>query len=194
MKQKLFSTVVLLITFILMQSINIFAQDQAAAQKAMADYMTPGKMQNMLAKNVGDWKTQIKIWMQPGAEPVISEGTSHSEMLLGGRYLQTTHAATFMGMPMNGIGIDAFDNGRQVFVSVWIDNMGTGVLTLEGKYDEPSKSLFLSGKMFDPVSGKELKVREVVKFVDENRQTMEMYAEIEGKEFKSMEIEMNRVK
>lgn len=192
MKLKTFLPFVLLIAF-LFQWNNIVAQD-AAAQKAMMDYMTPGKMHDQLSKNVGQWKSKITMWMQPGAEPTVTEGTSVSEMILGGRYLQTKHSADFMGMPMQGIGIDAYDNGKKIFISLWMDNFGTGIMYLEGKYDEATMTLNLSGKMFEPVAGKELKVREVVKFVNENLQKMEMYTETDGKEFKTMELEMTRVK
>ncbi len=191
MKLKMISTALFLIA-LLLQNNNIFAQD--AAQKAMMDYMAPGKMHELLAKCTGEWKTSIKIWMQPGAEPVVSEGTSSGEMILGGRYLQTKHSAVFMGMPMQGIGIDAYDNGKKIFITIWMDNFGTGIMNLEGKYDESSNSVTYTGKMFEPVSGKDIKVREVVKYIKDGHQTMEMYQETDGKEFKSMEIEMKKVK
>lgn len=170
----------------------LFAQDDA--QKAMMEYMTPGKMHQMLAKNAGEWKTKFKVWMQPGAEPASAEGTAAAEMLLGGRYLQTKHSGTIMGMPMNGIGIDGFDNCKKVFTSVWIDNLGTGVMLLEGTYDEASKTFTYTGKSFDPVSKKEIAVREVLKYVNDDLQIMEMFMTLDGKESKSMEVEMTRVK
>ena len=191
MKGKMILAVMFFIALFL-QGNSVIAQD--AAQKAMMDYMTPGKMHELLAKNVGEWKTTIKMWMQPGAEPTVTEGTSVGEMFLGGRYLQTKHSADFMGMPMQGIGIDAYDNGKKIFISIWVDNFGTGVMTLEGKYDESSKTLTLAGKMFEPVSGKDMKVREVIKYINDGHQTMEMYQEVDGKEFKSMELEMKKVK
>lgn len=188
------TSILLIALFVIAGQCNLFAQDEAASQKAMMDYMAPGQMHQMLAKNVGEWKTKIKLWMQPGGEPVVSEGTSTSEMILGGRYLQTKHSASFMNMPMQGLGLDAYDNGKKTFISVWFDNMGTGVMVLEGKYDEAAKTITYFGKVYEPVSAKEINVKEIVRFVNDNLEIMEMYMLTGNSEFKSMEIEMKRVK
>jgi len=42
--------------------------------------------------------------------------------------------------------------------------------------------------MVDPANGKDIPVREVMKIIDDNNQTMEMYSMANGKEFKAMEI------
>lgn len=51
-----------------------------------------------------------------------------------------------MGMPFEGHGTLAYDNHRKMFVSTWIDNMGSGIMVLEGTYDDASKTLTLMGK------------------------------------------------
>lgn len=192
MKAK-YLTILFLALYIFSNNPQLFAQDDAA-QKAMTEYMTPGKMHDFLAKNAGEWKTTIKLWMGPGTEPIVSEGTSVSEMILGGRYLQSKHSGTIMGMPMMGLGIDAYDNGKKIFVSTWYDNMGTGVMVLTGTYNEAAKTMSLSGVSYDPASGKDVKVREVQKFVKDGHIIMEMYMGTDAGEFKSMEIEMIKTK
>lgn len=187
------TSVILLAFYLLLGNRGLFAQDDAA-QKAMTDYMTPGKMHEFLAKSAGEWKTVLKLWMQPGGEPVISEGTSVSEMILGGRYLQSKHSASVMNMTMQGLGLDAFDNGKKLFVSVWLDNFGTGVMVLEGTCNDDMTLLTLTGKSFEPVSGKEIKVREVLKVLNDKHHVMEMYMESGDKEFKSMEVDMVKIK
>jgi len=160
--------------------------------KAWMEYMTPGEMHKMLANDVGEWHTKIKMWMAPGTEPMISEGTSVNEMILGGRYLKSTHNAITMGMPMEGISITAFDNAKKEFISIWMDNMGTGIMIASGPYDEATNTITLLGTMVDPMTGKDIPVKEVIKPIDENNQVFEMYMEHEGKEFKTMEIEYKR--
>lgn len=172
---------------------NLFAQDDAA-QKAMMEYMTPGKMHDMLAKKAGEWKGTIKLYMAPGAPPTVAEGTAVYEMILGGRYLQSKYTSNIMGMPMQGLGIDGYDNGKKKFFSTWYDNMGTGVLVMEGKYDEATKTLHLEGSSFDPASGKEVKVREVLRQIKEGHEIMEMYMGSGAEEFKSMEVELIKTK
>ena len=171
-----------------------FSQDdmQAAGQKAWMDYMTPGSAHKMLAKSDGEWNEEMTMWMQPGAEPVKSKATAVNKMILGGRYQQTTHKGDVMGMPFEGMGLTGFDNIKKMYVSTWVDNMGTGMMYSEGKWDEATKSVEFKGTVVDPMSGKELKVRQVMKIVDDNTETMEMYTTVDGKEFKTMEIKMTR--
>jgi hypothetical protein len=160
--------------------------------KAMMAYMTPGDVHKMMAKSAGTWTGAISMWMQPGAQPMTMTGDSKIEMILGGRYLQEKSTGTMMGMPFEGQGTTAYDNAKKIFISTWIDNAGTGLMYLEGKWDDANKSINFSGKMVDPSTGKDLAVREVLKFVDDNTHTLEMYITADGKEYKSMEIKYTR--
>jgi hypothetical protein len=167
------------------------AEDQAA-QKAWMEYMTPGPFHQMLAKSDGEWNYSMSAWMKPDAEPVKSTGTSVNRMILGGRYQESRSTGTFMDQPFEGIGTTGYDNAKKMVVSSWVDNMGTGVMYLEGKWDEATKTVTLNGKMLDPMTGKDCPVKEVIKWVDDNTQKMEMYTTVDGKEFKSMELTMTR--
>ena len=90
----------------------------------------------------------------------------------------------------------AYDNAKKVFISTWIDNMGTGIMKMEGPWDEASKTMTLSGKMMDPSTGRECNMRETFKIVDDNTQIMEMYGPDPktGKEFKTMTIKLTKKK
>lgn len=160
--------------------------------KAMMAYSTPGDIHKMLAKSVGNWTADISMWMAPGGSPMKSTGEMKNEMILGGRYLKGTNTGNFMGQPFEGIGITAYDNAKKMFINTWIDNMGTGVMTLSGTWDASTNSVNLSGTMVDPASGKDVPVREVLKMTDDNHQTLEMFANMGGKEFKTMEIQFTR--
>ncbi len=174
----------------------VIAQDEEnemeAGQKAWMEYMTPGSMHEMMAESVGEWKTKSTFWMTPSAEPMVMEGTATYEMILGGRYLKTDHTGTMMGMPFEGINLQGFDNATEKFTSVWFDNLGTGISVSTGIYDADKNSLFFTGSMIDPISGKDIEYKQIVKFIDDNHQVFEMYTEYEGKEYKSMEVEATR--
>ncbi len=45
-----------------------------------------------------------------------------------------------MEMPFHGIGTEGYDNVRKKFMASWIDNMGTGILLMEGTYDALRKA------------------------------------------------------
>ena len=166
--------------------------DEQAAQKAWMDYMTPGPMHQMLAKADGDWTFEMSSWMTPGAEPMKRTGASTYRMILGGRYQESKNTGMIMNMPFEGIGTMGYDNAKKVFVSSWVDNMGTGIAYMEGKWDDATKSIHFTGKMLDPTTGKDCDVKQNLFIVDDNTQKMEMYTVTDGKEFKTMELTMKR--
>lgn len=171
-----------------------YAQSEEDMKK-WATYMTPADAHKKMASWNGEWNGDITMWMAPGAPPAKSTGTAVNKMIMGGRYQQSTHTGEFGGMPFEGQSTLAFDNAKQMYISTWIDNMGTGIMVMEGKYDEASKAIHLRGKMVDPISGKELNVREVFREIDNDTQRMEMYCEgPDGKEYKNMEIVFTRKK
>ena len=170
------------------------AQDanQDAQMQVWMDYMTPGEIHQAMASFAGDWKTESKMWMTPGAEPTVTQGTCKMEMILGGRYLKSTYAGDFMGMPFEGMSIEGFDNAAYMFYSMWIDNFGTGMMTMKGTYDDMTQSVNYKGTMMDPVQKKEIPVREVFHVGDPNKLVMEMFSEDNGQEFKNMEVTYTR--
>jgi hypothetical protein len=85
-----------------------------------------------------------------------------------------------------------YDNLKKVFQSSWVDNMSTGIMYMEGKWDDATRSVVFTGKCTNPASGKEMNVREVYKIVDDNTHVMEMYQMENGTEYKSMEMKMTR--
>ena len=183
--------------FLLSLSSNTFlfaqeAEDQAAQMQIWMEYMTPGPMHEMLAKSVGDWKTITRFWMDPAGEPTETEGTGKTEMILGGRYQKSTHKSSMMGMETEGLFIMGYDNATREFTATWMDNIGTGTAVAKGRYDESTNSINLNGAMVDPMSKQEMNFREVLKFLDDDHQLLEMYVVYNGQEFKSMEIEFVR--
>lgn len=169
--------------------------DSAAMAKAWEAYMTPGDVHAMLAKDNGTWTAEMTMWMTPGAPPQKTTGTMTNKMILGGRYQQSSFKGTFMGQPFEGQGTLAYDNSKKSFISTWIDNMGTGLMVMEGKYDSANKVINFTGKGTDPTTGQDCTMREVFRIVDDNTQVMEMYATYPGaSEYKSMEITFRRKK
>ena len=174
----------------------VTAQDNegeaSADMQIWMDYMTPGPMHEMMMKSSGEWKSVSKFWMDPSGEPMVSDGAVKFEMILGGRYMKSTHTGTMMGMPFEGIFLQGYDNATTEFTAIWIDNMGTGTSVAKGKYDEASKSIMYEGTMFDPMSKQELKYKQSVKFLDDNHQLVEMFMDNNGTEFKMMETDITR--
>lgn len=170
--------------------------DSIAMQKAWEEYMTPGEMHKRMAADTGTWTEELTFWMGPDdTKPQKSTATANTKMIFNGLYQESVHTGNMMGMPFEGRSTLAFDNAAQEYVSTWIDNMGTGIMVMRGKYDEASKTLKMEGECTDPMTKKVKKVRETITSVDADTQKMEMYdTSPDGKEFKSMEIILKRKK
>lgn len=163
--------------------------DSATQAKLYMEYMTPGDMHKMLAAMDGKWTEEITMWMDPSAPPSKSMGMCENKMVMGGRYQLSTHKSEIMGMQFEGSSTLGYDNAKKIFVSSWVDNMGTGIMTMEGTYDAGTKTISFKGKCTDATTGKDCAVREEFKIVDDKNQVMEMYmTPAGGKEMKSMEI------
>lgn len=165
---------------------------QEQSMKAWEAYMTPGEMHKMMADCNGDWREDVTLWLAPDAPPSQNTASCTNTMIMDNRYQQSVTTGMMNGMPFEGRSLLAFDNAKKVFISTWIDNMGTGIMYLEGKWDEKERAIHFSGRMVDPMTGKDTKVREDFKLIDANNQLMEMYSTQNGKEYKSMEIRFSR--
>ncbi|WP_026705753.1 DUF1579 domain-containing protein [Flavobacterium soli] len=168
--------------------------DSATVAKAWEAYMTPSKAHEMLAKDNGTWNAEMTFWSPDSPEPMKSTAVATYKMILGGKYQEANYTGDMMGMPFEGKGTVAYDNAKEEFISTWIDNMGTGMMVSKGKYDEASKTLTFTGTMVDPVTKKEKQIKEIITYIDNDNQKMEMFDVANGKEFKSMEILSKRKK
>lgn len=152
----------------------------------------PGAPHQLFASLVGSWTTTTKEWMEPGKPPAESTGTAEIKMLLDGRFLYQEFHGQMMGQPFSGIGIDAYDNMTEKYVTAWMDSMGTGIFIMEGTAGPDGKTITLNGSHPEPGGGK-MTHRAVWKIVDDHTQAIEMYGAHHGeKESKMMEITYKR--
>ncbi len=168
--------------------------DQDAMMEAWMATAAPGPEHKHMQVLVGKWKTTSKHWMEPGAEPSVSEGTCTNEWILGGRYLRATYKADFMGQPFQGEGISGYDRAQKRYFNIWIDNMSTQPMMDAGSYDESSKTFNYKGHFVMPEMGK-VKSRTVLRVIDNNKHVMVMYHAMPGQDemTKVMELTYERV-
>jgi hypothetical protein len=171
------------------------APDSATMMKNWQEYATPGKAHELMKNVSGNWTGEITTWMAPGSAPIKSTGTEESKMIMGGRYQEAHFKGNFAGMPFEGMSLMGFDNKKKTYFSNWIDNMGTGIMNMEGSYDSVTKSITMLGTFIDPSTGKQCEAREVFRYLDNDHHFTEMFVKSEGgKEFKTMEISYFRKK
>ena len=169
--------------------------DSAAMMKAWQAFMTPGAMHKWMEKTNGTWEAETSQWADAKTPPTKSKATNVQTSFAGGRYVMGKFSGTMMGQPFEGMSTMGYDNGKKMFVSTWVDNIGTGIAHMSGTYDEASKTLNLKGHQTDPITGKDSDLREEMKMIDDNTYTMIMYgAGMDGKEMKFMEGTFKRKK
>ncbi len=171
---------------------KLLAQNDAG-EKAWVAYKTPGDIHKILASDEGEWNVEISTWMAPGSDPVKSAGSCVNKMILQGRYLESHYTGQMMGMTFEGKGIIGYDNAKKIFVSSWVDNFGTGMMYMEGTWDNTANAMISKGKSLDPTTGKDMEVKEVYKILDNKSRLMEMYIKLpDESDFKTMEIKYAR--
>jgi len=161
--------------------------DPAAMEKAMVAYSTPGDMHKWMAKLNGTWEASVIGFMNP-SKPDTSKAINTLSMNLDGLYQGGKFTGIMMGRPFEGHSTMGYDNAKKMFISTWIDNLGSGIIYMSGTYDEATKTLNLRGQQTDPMTGKDSDIREVMTIIDNDSYTMTMYgAGMDGKEMKFME-------
>ena len=176
--------------------------NEAEMMKQMMELSKLNENHKLLASLAGTWSNSVQMWMAPGAPPSKSSSTSVTKPIMDGRYF-ITNVTGQMKMPgpdgkmkevtFKGMGMDGYDNVKQKFVSSWGDNMGTGIILLEGDYD-PATKTFTYTTEEEMVPGMKTKVRAVIKIVDKDHHTFEWYEDRGGQETKTMEISYTRKK
>ena len=139
-------------------ALPVFAQEDAAPQiddEMMQKWMAasaPGENHEWLKKFEGEWKSvNTSYWGGPGSEPVVSEGSVQSEMILGGRFLSFSGTQPIMNMKMEGMGFIGYDNMENHYTLMWIDNLGTAMYLAAGTRE--GDMLTLTGTMDEPMTG-----------------------------------------
>lgn len=158
--------------------------------------VAPGEAHGVLQPLVGTWTCTVKGWMTPGDKPLDSKGTAESRWVFGGRFVQQDFEGDWAGQSFEGVGYTGYDNLRQEYVSVWMDNMSTGMMQVTGSFDSKSRVLQSKGHFSCPITGEKNRwVRSEAKIIDNDHNTYtSTFLNSDGKEFKSMEITYTRKK
>ena len=194
----------LLLIFFLGSGLNLSGQDQGKQSKEeqemmkkWMDFSTPGPNHKYLEFFAGEWDAVGKMWMMPGTPPIELKQEMKAKMLMDGRYLKYSFKGNFNGMPFEGMDITGYDNFEKKFISIWIDNSGTGIYMSEGTLDSTGKIRTETGMWNDIVTGGKNKVKMVYKTVDNDTFHFDMFMSggmYGDKEFKSMEVTYTRKK
>jgi hypothetical protein len=162
-------------------------------QKKMEAAGTPGPAHKALDALVGNWKAEVKCWMEPGGQPNVSQGTAKTSWILNGRFLEEEFQGEMMGKPFTGRSLMGYDNIKQTFNTIWVSDMQTSIFTSEGKGDSGNKVITLEGKSTCAASGqKDVPIKTVFRLISPDKHVFEMYDSSKGANAKTMEITYTR--
>lgn len=174
------------------------SDEMDAMMQEWAKYAKPGEHHARLQPLIGRWNLTIRSAMAPGQPMQESTGTAEYEWILGGRYVLEKvrgNPETEGQTPFEAMGVHGYDNLKQKYVAMWIDNMMTGLFTSEGTCDASGKIITLLGEDTDPTTGKAMQIRSVLRIVDDNKWVSETYCQgPDGKEFMAVELTYTRKK
>ena len=176
--------------------------NEADMMAMLMELSKPGENHKLLARGVGTWTYTVKMWMNPdpSAPPSESSGTAVTKPILDGRFFSSEHAGKMqmpgpdgkpVDMEFKGLSVEGYDNVKKKFVASWVDNMGTGIMNLEGTYDQNKKTLTYHTE-YEAIPGMKTKIREVITFVDKDHHTFEFFEDRGGTEVRTMEIKYTR--
>jgi Protein of unknown function (DUF1579) len=131
------------------------------------EFPKPGPEHEQLKKLEGTWDATMKFG---GME---SKGTMTYKMELNGLWLTSNFEGEFAGAKFQGKGLDSYDPAKKKYVSVWVDNMVTSPMMMEGTYDKDKSTITLTGEGPSPTGP--AKFKSVTHFIDENTINFDMY-------------------
>jgi hypothetical protein len=96
--------------------------------------------------------------------------------------------------PYSGFGLIGFDNVTKKFVSTWIDNHSTGIMSGSGALSPDGKVLTWTYNYTCPVTNKPAVMREIETITGPETKTLEIFSTEpkSGKEFQMMRIEFTK--
>ena len=168
-----------------------------AAMAQMQLRASPSGGHKVLHAFVGTWTYAGSFWMSPDAPAETTTGTAEHSMMFGGRFLKQEVTGPWMDGTFEGLGFTGYDNVREEYVSTWLDNMATGVMTLTGQYQPDTGMLTQSGTHSCPITGEKARfVRSEWTVVDRDHNVYTSYTAGPGggEEYKAMEITYTRVR
>ncbi len=166
---------------------------EQAMMEAWSTFATPGAPHAELALKVGTWRVDGKAWHDPESVPEEFGGTATFKMIMDGRFLlEKVKGDEQGGMIFEGIGIIGFDNMTQKYVTTWIDNMGTGIMSSEGTAGRDGTINF-TGQHPDFIAGKYKNIRSTERRVGDTYVHTMYDKTADGVEFRMFEVIYTRI-
>jgi hypothetical protein len=176
-------------------------QEMSEEQKKMMElwkkYTFPGEKHKHIEYFVGEWESIIKSWPVPGKEPKVRNQKIKVESFFDGRFTKAhiKTDASDIGMVIETIVINGYDNFKQEFFSITLSKLRTDYYLTTGKLDKTGKIRTDTTVRTDILTGEQYRVKAITTIINRDKYTYEYYQiDPEGNEIKRMDITYTRKK
>lgn len=173
--------------------INELSEAQTLAQIKTIAAAQPNQAHGILNKLVGKWKAACRYQQSLGEPVAETKARMTSRWILDGRFIEDHYLGTVAGKPLEGRGFTGYDNIRQQYVSIWVDNMSTGLMISHGYYNSNTQQLHFLGSYIDPVTKIEQRTESITSFINDDTIVYELFELSDSNQrFKTLEITYTR--
>jgi hypothetical protein len=120
-------------------------QEIERLQQIMMAGLNPRAEHERLARLAGRWEQEIRMWPEPGAQPMTFTGTAENKMILGGRFLVSESTFGEGEMRGEGLTILGFDGRNEWYTAAGYDTWGTYHVAAKGVFDAARDAIVMRG-------------------------------------------------
>jgi hypothetical protein len=136
----------------------------------------PGPAHRALHAFAGEWKVEVECYTEHNSRPQVSHGWATGRRILNGHFVEEDFHGEIFGQPVTGRWLIGYDNSRQKFTGLWLDDAGTALTLTEGRGDGLNQVITLEGKTTCAVSGRtDLPLKQVFRLERPDRRVCELY-------------------
>ncbi|WP_437942297.1 DUF1579 family protein [Sorangium sp. So ce341] len=146
----------------------------------MYEFPKPGPEQERLSKLAGEWKSEVKFYVEPGAPPMVKPGAHSARMDVGGYFLlrefrvDLDDAGDFKALAFDGRGLTGYDPFQRKYIGVWVDSGSPALYQTEASFDALGDVYTETSRGPGP-SGEPLVIRMVTTFRARDEMVLEMF-------------------
>lgn len=152
------------------------------------EFQQPGPEHQELKRLVGTWDAVMEMAGQK------TKATAVYKSICGGMWLESEFEGELApGVKFQGHGLDGYDQTKKKYVGVWVDSMSSAPMTMDGSYDDKTKTVTMTGESVGP-DGKPQKFKATTEYKDDDHFTFKMFMVQNGKEELAFTIAYTRRK
>lgn len=137
----------------------------------MPEMPPPTEEHEWLQKFVGDWESDIRVFMEPDAPPMEVKATE-SFRSIGGFWVIGEINGEMMDAPFVGAFTVGYDPAEEKYIGTWVDSMNSFLWEYEGSVDETGTILTMEAQGPCPMRPGLTTFRDVTEFKSDDHRVV----------------------